>query len=66
MAKPESERPRSKYFTKHYVVEEADLTEIGCMRCKCIFAVDYKWLKYEGDYAIIPCPYCGAVNRRWV
>ena len=37
--------------------------------CNGIFAVDYRWLKYEydeeadQDYAVITCPYCGKQYR---
>lgn len=54
----------SKYFEKHYQVEEADLDERQCGRCKKIFAIDYKWLDYftkdeDPDWASCICPYCG-------
>lgn len=54
----------SKYFAKHYQVEEADLYEQQCGHCKKIFAVDPKWLDYftmdcDPDWARCTCPYCG-------
>lgn len=54
----------SKYFEKHYQVEEADLDEKQCYHCKKIFAIDYKWLEYftkdcDPDWAKCICPYCG-------
>lgn len=57
-------RPRSKYFEKHYDVQEAKLEEKQCYHCKCIFAIDYKWLNYftknfDEDWARCICPYCG-------
>ena len=60
----------SKYFRKHYIIEDANLFETACLRCGCIFSVDYKWFKYEyrddGDFAIIHCPYCGKVFKECV
>lgn len=59
----------SKYFDKHYQVEEADLDEHQCYHCKKIFAIDYKWLDYvivdgDPDWASCTCPYCGT-KLRW-
>ena len=62
----------SKYFDKHYTVEEPDLHETQCMRddCKGIFAVDYRWLPVEvddeGSWWVIVCPYCGRKHREWI
>ena len=54
----------SRYFEKHYQVEEADLYEKQCYHCEKIFAIDYKWLEYftkdcDPDWAKCICPYCG-------
>jgi len=54
----------SKYFKKHYQVEEADLYEKQCGHCKKIFAIDYKWLEgftmdCDPDWVRCTCPYCG-------
>ena len=54
---------RSKYFQKHYTVEEYDGYPVDCPRCKGIFEVDFKWTKsctdieHEG-FVRITCPYC--------
>ena len=58
----------SKYFEKHYQVEEAELDEVQCGHCKKIFAVDYKWLDYftanvDEDWARCYCPYCGKIKQ---
>ena len=56
----------SKYFSKHFIVEEVDsLDEIQCpySECRKIFAADWKWFRYkekiDGSFAQIHCPYCG-------
>ena len=59
----------SKYFDKHYQVEEANLDERQCYCCEKIFAIDYKWLDYltvdgDSDWASCNCPYCGT-KLRW-
>jgi len=59
---------RSKYFNKHYQVEEAELDEVQCGHCKKIFAVDYEWLDYftanvDEDWARCYCPYCGKIKQ---
>lgn len=57
----------SKYFRKHYTVEEADLYDFECPYCHCIFSADWKWFKctYRADteFAEIGCPYCHKVFR---
>ena len=60
-----NERPVSKYFAKHFDVEEAFLYPVQCGKCKCWFAVDDKWahvyrpgdIEYE-DFVYVSCPYC--------
>lgn len=59
---------KSKYFDKHYKVEEAEPDEVQCPYCKKIFAVDYEWLTYftqnvDEDWARCYCPYCGKVKQ---
>lgn len=54
----------SKYFEKHYQVEEAELDKKQCYHCKKIFGIDYKWLEYftkdcDPDWVKCICPYCG-------
>ena len=55
----------SKYFRKHYIVEEAELDDFECPYCQCIFSADWKWFKYtyrvDGEFAEIGCPYCRRV-----
>ena len=57
----------SRYFIKHYLVEEPDLSEVQCCRpeCKGIFAIDFRWTKEEeasdGKMScVITCPYCSS------
>ena len=63
---------RSKYQKKNYIdYGEPRLLHTQCLDkyCKGIFAVDYRWLRYEYnwendmDYAVITCPYCGRTYR---
>lgn len=70
MVKTEAERidehvKLSSYFRKHYEVDDPDLWQVQCLRCKCIFAVDWRWFKYKysecGELAEIGCPYCHKV-----
>ena len=62
----------SKYFLKHYIVEEANLDEVQCpySSCRKVFAVDWKRLKckekIDGTFAQIHCPYCGKLFGRCV
>ena len=59
------EKRLSKYFTKHFTVEEPELDEVQCpnRECKGIFSVDFRWFKYDEDFAIMTCPYCGRKIR---
>jgi len=58
------DKPRSKYFQKHYLVEEADCWPVQCPSCKCIFEIDFKWTKTVMDTEDgkpseqYYCPYC--------
>lgn len=58
----------SKYFTKHFTVEEPELDEVQCpnRECKGIFSVDFRWFKYDEDFALMTCPYCGRKIRHHV
>lgn len=60
----------SKYWKKHYVVEEANLYEFACSHCKGTFAADWKLFRYverdDGSFAKVHCPYCGTLNLRCV
>ena len=54
----------SKYYRKHYIVEEADLDAVRCRCCGKIFAIDDKWLTYftknlDETWCKYYCPYCG-------
>lgn len=53
----------SKYFRKHYDVQDYNPTTCQCPYCKGWFEADDSWFKYEVtnevDYAVIFCPYCG-------
>ena len=61
---PEENRS-SKYFEKHYLVETPRLSEVQCINsdCRGIFSVDFRWFKYDEDFAIMTCPYCGRKIR---
>lgn len=55
---------RSKYYRKHYTVEEADLDAVRCMSCGKVFAIDDRWITYftknlDEDWCKYYCPYCG-------
>lgn len=59
------ENRSSKYFEKHYLVETPRLSEVQCINSECrgIFSVDFRWFKYDEDFAIMTCPYCGRKIR---
>lgn len=56
---------QSKYFQKHYDVEELDpfYHEVQCSHCKYVFQIDDEYTKIihreDGDFSRIYCPYCG-------
>jgi len=59
------ENRSSKYFEKHYLVETPKLSEVQCINSECrgIFSVDFRWFKYDEDFAIMTRPYCGRKIR---